>query len=491
MRRNASLLNGCEIAAGCGGAAAPKDSRWIRSVDPNIPSLELAMSRSTLRTSLLAALLCSFAASPALSQTPVDSAIATYIASIRAIDNHAHPMRPLPRTAPPDTEFDALPLDGIPAFASPWRLRVENPEWLAAQRALFDVPSSVTDDRARAAVRDARAHELRERGDRYPAWVLDRAGIDVMLANRIVLGAGLTPPRFLWVPFADALILPLDTRAEAARSPDTRSLYAKENALLRRYMRELGVGLLPPTLNEYVSRIVRPTLERHRQGGAVAEKFEAAYLRPLDFGEPDSATASRIYTRYVRGGTPTRAEYKTLEDFLFHVIARESGRLGMSVHIHATDGAGSFYSARGSAPHVLEPVFNDSTLRGTTFVIIHGGWPLFAQTQSMLAKPNVYADLSAMVVMAEPTDIAVALRQWLAAWPEKVLFGTDAYDGGADQGWEEVAWLGAQTGRRALAMALTSMLRDGAIDRPRAQAIARMVMRENALRLYGSAMAMK
>jgi len=192
---------------------------------------------------------------------------------------------------------------------------------------------------------------------------------------------------------------------------------------------------------------------------------------------------------YVNGGTPNEAEYRSLEDYLFHEIAREAGQLGMPVHIHTLDSFGGFYSARGSAPHQLETVFNDSTLRGTNFVMIHGGWPLFAQTQSMLGKPNVYTDISMMVLVAEHRELANTLRSWLTAWPEKVLFGTDAFDGGPDQGWEEGAYLGTSTARRALAMALTGMMRDGEIDRARAETLARMVLRENALRLYGTSFA--
>ena len=227
-----------------------------------------------------------------------------------------------------------------------------------------------------------------------------------------------------------------------------------------------------------------PTLERQRRAGAVAIKFEAAYLRPLDFEEPDPALARRVYARYAAGGTPTRAEYKALEDYLFRVLAREAGRLGMAVQIHVAGAFGGFYTAAGSAPHLLEPVFNDSTLRGTNFVIVHGGWPLVRETGSLLAKPNVYADISAMVLLAEPAQLATTLRQWLAEWPEKVLFGTDAFDGGPEQGWPEVAWVGATTARWALAAALTGMMRDGEITRERAEALARMVLRENASAAY-------
>ena len=425
----------------------------------------------------------------ARAQASADPALVSYIATIRAIDNHAHPMRPVRPGAPADTEFDALPLDGIPPFPVSYRLRLDNPEWRAAQSALFGIHNGGTDTSFRATLHARRAAELQRRGDGYPSWILDRAGIDVMFANRIVLGAGLTAPRFRWVAFDDALMFPLDTRDEAARTPDTRSLYPKEAALLRRYMRSLNVNKLPATLDEYVSTVLRPTLARQRQSGAVAVKFEAAYLRALDFGEPQVAEAHRVYEKYVATGAPTHAEYKVVEDYLFHEVAREAGRLGMAVHIHTLDTFGGFYSARGSAPHQLEPTFNDSTLRGTSFVMIHGGWPLFAQTQSMLGKPNVYTDISMMVLVAEPRELANTLRSWLTAWPEKVLFGTDAFDGGADQGWEEGAYLGVTTARRALALALTGMMRDGEIDRPRAEALARMVLRENAVKLYGTSLA--
>ncbi|MFI5244752.1 MAG: amidohydrolase family protein [Gemmatimonadales bacterium] len=391
----------------------------------------------------------------------MDPALDKYIAGIRAVDDHAHPMLQLPPGAKPDTEYDALPLDALPPMTLPARLRPDHPDWIAAQR------------------------EVKERALKTPAEALDNAGIDVMLSNRVAMGPGLAPPRFLWVSFVDALMLPLDGRLESARTPDTRSLYALETKLLHRYMSDLGVAKLPPSLDEYVKIIVMPTLERQKKNGAVAVKFEAAYLRALDFDDPDPGVAHLVYSRFASGGTPGRAEYKALQDYLFRVIAREAGRLGLSVHIHDTDIAGSFYSARGSDPFLLESAFNDSTLRATKFVIIHGGWPLVTHTLALMAKGNVYADISMTDMVAEPRQLANALRLWLNEYPDRVLFGTDAFAGGPDQMWEAGALLAANSARRALGLALTGMLRDGVITRERAEQLARMVMRENAAALYG------
>jgi predicted TIM-barrel fold metal-dependent hydrolase len=421
----------------------------------------------------------------ATAQAPIDSALARYITSIRAIDSHAHPMRPVAAGAPADTDFDALPLDGIPAFDLPARLKADDPIWRLAQNALYRIAPTITGPGYHTALKGAAEDARRNRGQKFPEWALDQAGIDVMMANRITMGPGLAPTRFRWVAFVDPLLLPIDTKGEAARTPDTRPLYPREAKLLQRFLNDLSVKSLPPTLDDYVKTVVNPTLAKMRAGSAVGIKFEAAYLRPLDFDDPDAAAAQRVYARYSRGGVPSHAEYKALQDYLFRAIAREAGRQKLAVQIHVLETFGGFYSARGSAPHLLESAFNDSTLRGTKFVIVHGGWPLVGETQGLLAKPNVYADISMMDDILSPTVLAGVLRQWLGEYPEKVLFGTDAFDGGIEQGWEQVAWVASNTARRALGIALTGMMRDGEITRDRAQGLARMVLRENAAAVYG------
>jgi hypothetical protein len=65
------------------------------------------------------------------------------------------------------------------------------------------------------------------------------------------------------------------------------------------------------------------------------------------------------------------------------------------------------------------------------------------------------------------------------------MFATDAFALTPEVGWEEVGWLSNRTGRQALALALTAMMRDGEITRTRASELARMVMRDNAAGLYG------
>jgi len=396
-------------------------------------------------------------------EASVDPAIAAEIQRIRAIDNHAHPVRPV-RNGPPDREFDALPVDHMEPASDPLSLRPNAPLTLEANNQFPNKPSLI-----------------RENGDAYPAWVLDQMGVDVMLANRVAMGAGIQPPRFRWVPYADALIFPLDNTRLAARSPDRKAFFPLEDALRTRYLHEAGFQGVPATLADYLGRVVTPTLERQKQGGAVAEKFEAAYLRSLQFDKVERAAADRVY----RQPAPTAADYKLLQDFLFRYIVSECGRLGMAVHLHSDAGAGSYFEVAGANPLLLESVLEDPELRKTRFVLLHAGWPFTREITALLERPNAYLDFSAADLLQTPASLAADIRQWLEWVPEKVLFGTDAYPYSDQLGWEESGWIAARTARQALGLALTGMLRDGEITRDRALELARMVLRENARRLYG------
>jgi hypothetical protein len=436
------------------------------------------------RTLVLAAAAVA-AATAAHAQTPVDSALLAAIERIPAIDNHAHPVRtPLSGFAP-DSEYDALPADAMSPFPLATRWASTSDAWPRAWRALFGYAYGDADSAHVAAVQAARAREIAARGPAYASWVLDRLHIQTMLANRVAMGPGLSPDRFRWVPFADALLFPLSNASGKGMSPDHRGFYAGEEKLLRRYLRESNADRLPATLPEYLSRVVTPTLERMRAGGAVALKFEVAYLRPLDFGDPSPAEAAAVYDRWAAGGDPPPADYAKLQDFLFRYVAREAGRLHLPVHIHVLGGVGRYYRFREAEPLLLEPVLNDPALTDTRFVIIHGGWPRADDVGYLIQKPNVYADFSNQTFIRSPHALAETLRGWLEQWPDKVMFGTDAGPYGPPEGWEEVAWLSNTTGRRALAMALTGMLRDGDVTRARALEIARMVLHDNAARLYG------
>ncbi|HUB81333.1 MAG TPA: amidohydrolase family protein [Bryobacteraceae bacterium] len=414
-----------------------------------------------------------------------DAGLAAEIAGIRAIDNHAHPVRVTAAGEQPDRDFDALPVDNMEPQSDPIGLRPGAPGVLDAWHALYGFNGPDLNGGRLAPAQALKQRVQHEKGEQYPAWVLDEMGVAVMLANRVSMGPSIQPPRFRWVPYADALIFPLDNSRLAAANSDRKSFFALEDILRRKYLDAVGLQAPPFSLADYLRLVVTPTLERQRAGGAVAEKFESAYLRSLEFDQVNRAAADRIYTQFAGKGAPSEAEYKPLQDFLFRYIAAECGRLGMAVHIHTNAGAGGYFDVAGVNPLLLESVLNAPELRQTKFVMLHGGWPFTREIGALLTKPNAYLDFSAQAFLASPQTMAGWIREWLELVPEKVMFATDAYPYSPEMGWEESGVIAANRNRQALAITLTEMMRAGEISRARASELARMVLRDNARALYG------
>lgn len=420
-----------------------------------------------------------------------DPQLLAEINKIKAIDNHSHP----PKVVAPgekDDEFDALPCDPLEPSDPTTVSRPENPQYLAAWKALYHYRYNDTTPEHVKELLAAKQKIMREQGDNFPNWVLDQLGIETELANRVAMGRGLKPPRFRWVPFDDALLLPLNNSSVANETPDRKFFYSREEMLLKRYLKDLNLSALPAALEEYASKVVTPTLEAQKNNGAVAVKFEAAYLRTLDFGPTpidQQATrdeAAEIYSRYIRGGVPGKPDYLKLQDYLLRYIAREAGRLGLAVHFHTGGGCGSYFMLNGSNPANLESLLNDASLRKTSFVLVHAGAGAFTkQTAYLLMKPNVYADFSEQTWLISTRALSQVVRDFLEWYPEKILFGTDLYPNTPEIDWESIGWQTTQSAREALAMALTGMMQDGEISRARALELAHMVLHDNAARLYG------
>ena len=437
------------------------------------------------RPLLVLAVLAPIAARAQNGPPDIDPDLARAIATLAAIDNHAHPVLPPPNLAS-DRGFDALPVDSMEPQTDPVAWRPDNPQLSEAWKALWHFteapPLSPEAMKRLAAARD----KIRaQQGERYDQWVLDQAHIGTMLGNRVAMGPGVAPPRFRWVPYIDALVFPLDNSGLAAATPDRAQFFPLEDKLRAQYLQSVQLKAPPATLDAYLTQVVTPILERHQREGAVAEKFEIAYLRGFDFSDPPRETAARVYARWVNHPHPDLADYKIVQDFLFRFIAAECGRLHMAVHLHSMSGAGGYFGIAAGNPLLLEPLFNNAKLRSTRFVLLHGGWPFVHEVGALLQKPNVWLDLSQQSLVIPPRTLAGWLREWLEIFPDKVLFGTDGYPFSDALGWEEAAFLASRNIRQALGIALTGMIRDREVTREQAAAIARGVIHDSAAKLYG------
>src|SRR5207302_2522491 len=111
-------------------------------------------------------------------------------------------------------------------------------------------------------------------------------------------------------------------------------------------------------------------------------------------------------------------EYKTLQDYLFRFIAQQAGRSGLTVHIHTGNGCGEYFNLQGADPILLTSTLNDPLLRGTMFVLLHGGDPFERHLTALLEKPNVYVDTSMMALLWSVPELSHTFRLWLERMPE-------------------------------------------------------------------------
>jgi len=241
---------------------------------------------------------------------------------------------------------------------------------------------------------------------------------------------------------------------------------------------------LPAVLTDYED-FVRRTMEDNQRRGGVAVKFEAAYFRSLYFSDPPREKAAAIYAKYKEGGVPTADEYRLFQDRIFRVMVDEAGKLKLPMHFHTAVGIGDYFSLRQGNVVNIENVLRDPRYKEVVFVLVHGGWPYEREAALLTAVKNVYLDTSFQSELLYPSQFKSVLKQLLTLYPDKMMFGSDAFPFNDALGAEESFWLAARTTRSALSSALAELVAEGAISEDKAMELARLYLHDTAARLYG------
>jgi hypothetical protein len=399
------------------------------------------------------------------------------IEKIPAFDHHAHP------GFSDDPDVDAMA--SAPDTSLPLRTRDDNPELIAAAKALFGYPyDDLSPEHAKWLV--AKKAELKKQypGTAYFNLILDKINTESSVANRAMMADYLDPKRFPWVFFVDSFMWPFNNEREAGRNPDEAVYIPLQEKMLHRWMRQENVTMMPARFSDYLDFIVKVLADNQKKGG-IAMKFEVAYFRPTTFSDPTRQQAEDIYRHYVSGGVPGEKEYRTFQDYIFRFLVIQGGHLNLPVHIHTAAGIGNYFNFSESNIMNLENVLRDPRYRETTFVMIHGGYPLEREAIWLAAMKNVYLDSSLGELVQYPSAFKDTLKMWLETFPDKITFGTDCFPYNEVLGAEESYWLGAESSRRALAAALAEMISENEISDARALQLAHGYLHDNAVKLYG------
>jgi hypothetical protein len=391
-------------------------------------------------------------------------------------DNHAHP------GFADDNDVDAMA--SPPDESATLRLRDDNPEFVAGAKALFGYPYDDFKPEHSKWLADKKKAAETQGGTAYFDSILDKLNVDICLANRAWMAPYLDPKRFHWVFFGDSFFFPFDNKDQTASTPDMGVYVPLQEKMLARWKKQEGVEGLPAELAGYED-LVRRTMEDNQKHGGVAIKFEAAYFRSLYFSDPPRAQAETIYSKYHAGGVPSADEYRVFQDYIFRYIVGQSGKLHLPMHFHSAVGIGDYFSLHNGNVLNLENVVRDARYKNVTFVLIHGGWPYEREAALMTAVKNVYLDTSFQTEMLYPSQFKEVVKQLLTLYPDKMMYGSDAFPFNEALGAEESFWLAARTTREGLAAALAELVDEGAITETKAMELARNYLHDNAARLYG------
>ncbi|MGI8960899.1 MAG: amidohydrolase family protein [Bryobacteraceae bacterium] len=396
------------------------------------------------------------------------------IQQIPIFDDHSHP------GFPDDPDVDAM---ASPPGSAALRIRADNPELIAASKALFEYPYSDFSPEHTRWLIDRKAQLKREQGNQYFSRVLDRLGIETAMANRVAMPDYLDKHRFRWTFFVDSFLFPFDNANIKAQNGDQQVYIPLQERLFHRELQQAGLQNLPDSFDGYLQFVSR-ILELDRQNGGIAIKFEAAYFRSLYFADPPESQAAGIYSRYRTGGAPFIQEYTVFQDVIFRHLVREAGRLHLAVHFHTSVGIGDFFSLHNGNVLNLENVLRDPRYDSVTFVLLHGGFPYERQVIWLAARKNVYVDSSLTDLYLYPSEFKQVLKYWLSIYPEKVVFGSDAFPFNEALGAEEAYWLSVQSSREALAAALSELVSEHAFTKDQAMKIAHAYLHDTAAQLY-------
>ncbi|MFH1574017.1 MAG: amidohydrolase family protein [Acidobacteriota bacterium] len=157
--------------------------------------------------------------------------------------------------------------------------------------------------------------------------------------------------------------------------------------------------------------------------------------------------------------------------------------LGVPVHIH-TGFTGGLWNGpiSGADPFLLAPLLSRKEFLNTRVVLLHAGYPWTKQAGQLAhTLPHVWVDMSQMTPWAS-LCLAECYRDVMAWAPwSKIVVGSGGH------GTPEIAWLAAKTAKIALSTVFTEAVSSGLVTEKQAASAARMILHDNAARLYGLA----
>jgi hypothetical protein len=234
------------------------------------------------------------------------------------------------------------------------------------------------------------------------------------------------------------------------------------------------------TLDDLV-KSMKDEFEKQLSKGMAVIKLNIAYSRSLYVERTEPEIAKKIFRSLVNGNEEFVLSYeaaKPLQDYLIFKLMELAGEHKMPVAIHTGLQAGGPNFIRNSDPTQLAGLF--IAFPGVNFILYHGSYP-FGGEVSALAKnfQNVYIDFNWMYSIS-PSYSERYLAEWIETIPVHKLmaFGGDCMV--AENVYSELL-----VAKRIISDVLSGKVKDGYFTEEEAKLVARMMLHDNAARVYG------
>lgn len=228
----------------------------------------------------------------------------------------------------------------------------------------------------------------------------------------------------------------------------------------------------------------RSGVERARDNGHVGLKSIIAYRTGLNIDPVTRDEAARAFglvkDEAHRSGT-CRLATKPLNDYIVLTALEIADKQGLPVQFHTGLGDTDL-DMRTANPLCLRYVLEHESYRNVPFVLLHASYPFVRELGYLAAMyPHVFMDIS-LAIPFITTLIPHMIHEALGLTPiSKIMYSSDAFS------IPEIYYLANRWGRAGLERVLGEIVDAGALTVDEALRAGRMILNENARRVYGLA----
>jgi len=230
------------------------------------------------------------------------------------------------------------------------------------------------------------------------------------------------------------------------------------------------------TYQEMLDRFQQALTSAVKDDGFVGVKAHLA--EEVGFGfEPKPVTR----TSFAAAKSGDTISFKGLYMAVFKETMLLCQEMGIPMHLH-TGITGGLWDGQihDADPFLLVPLLRQPEFLRTKVVLLHGAHPWFKHASAVAhSLPHVWVDMSWTTPWIS-LRLVESYREMIGMMPlSKLMIGSGGH------GTPEIAWLSAKTAKIALREVLGDAVRLDLLDNARAEELGRMILHDNAARLYG------